>query len=156
MELSYRRIAHNLNVSVGTAYNTFKLFQDSGDVEAKKRRKRPELCKLDYHHQLCVITLVLDQPNIYLGELCSAVKDIEVSPSTFCKLQPNMVSLEKISTCSSTKEIRLQRGLFATIYLFAKEMLVWVDETGWGVTSVIYYRNIGIHFVEREQCVTSY
>ena len=83
MELGYRRIMQNLNISVGTAYNTFKLFEDTGSVEAKKPRKRPELCKLDYHHQLYVITLVLDQPNLYHGELCSAVNEVtnvQISP----------------------------------------------------------------------------
>ena len=89
MELSYRRIAQNLNVAVGTVYNTFKLFERTGSVEAKEPRKRPELCKLDYHHQLYVVTLVLEQPNLYLSELCSAIKEItniQVSPSTVCRL----------------------------------------------------------------------
>ena len=49
MDLS---IACRLNISVGTAYNIFKLFELTGSVEAKSARKRPELCKLDDHHIL--------------------------------------------------------------------------------------------------------
>ena len=52
MGLGYREIAHHLNSSVGTAFNTFKLFECTGSVEAKKARECPELCELDYHHQL--------------------------------------------------------------------------------------------------------
>ena len=73
-----------MNIAVGTVHNTFKLFESTGNVEAKEPRKRPELYKLDYHHQLYVVTLVLEQPNLYLSELCSAIKEItniQVSPS---------------------------------------------------------------------------
>ena len=36
MGLSYREIADRLCISVGTAYNTFQLFQRTGSVEAKQ------------------------------------------------------------------------------------------------------------------------
>ena len=90
MDLSFRSIACRLNISVGTAYNIFKLFELTGSVEAKSARKRPELCKLDDHHILYVIGLV---PSVYLSEMCSAIKDTtgtEVSPSTLCNYLPSM------------------------------------------------------------------
>ena len=37
MEQSFRDIACSLNVSVGTAFNVFKIFKDTGDVESKHR-----------------------------------------------------------------------------------------------------------------------
>ena len=36
MEQSFRKIAHSLNASVGTAF-VFKIFKDTGDVEPKHR-----------------------------------------------------------------------------------------------------------------------
>ena len=37
MEQSFRDIAHSLNISVGTAFNIFKIFEETGDVDPKKR-----------------------------------------------------------------------------------------------------------------------
>ncbi len=45
-------IAHRLNIAVGTVYDIYKLFEQTGSVDAKKARRRPEKCKLDHHHQL--------------------------------------------------------------------------------------------------------
>jgi transposase len=39
MELSYRDIAERLCIAVGTAYNTFQLFQRTGSVDAKPPSK---------------------------------------------------------------------------------------------------------------------
>ena len=134
MGFSYRRIAQNLNVAVGTVYNTFKLFEHTGSVEAKQPRKRPELCKLDYHHQLYVVTLVLEKPNFYLGELCSAIKEItniQVSPSTLCRLLARYgLTRKKIQFVAAQRRLEYRADFIATISVFSKEMLVWVDETG--------------------------
>ena len=134
MGLGYREIAHRLNISVGTAYNTFKLFEHTGSVEAKKARKRPELCKLDYHHQLYVIGLVLDNPKLYLHEVCHHVKEItntEVSPATICSLLASYgITRKKIQHVALQRRVEY-RGLYiANISFFPKEVLVWVDETG--------------------------
>lgn len=89
MELSYREIAERLCISVGTAYNIFQLFQRTGSVDVKPSGKRPDLCKLDEHHQLYIITIVLENPTLYLGEICTAIKDVTstvVVPSIVCKI----------------------------------------------------------------------
>ena len=57
MELSCRDVAERLCISVGTAHNTFQLFQRTGSVDAKPPSKRPDLCKLN-DHQLYIICLV--------------------------------------------------------------------------------------------------
>ena len=134
MGLGYREIAHRLNISVGTAYNTFKLFEHTGSVKAKKARKRPELCKLDYHHQLYVIGLVLDNPKLYLSEVCHHVKAItntEISPATICNLLASYgITRKKIQHVALQRRVDY-RGLFiANISFFPKEVLVWIDETG--------------------------
>ena len=89
---------------------------------------------LDDHHQLYVISLVLDNPSLYLGEICTAIKDVTgtvVVPSTVCKLLGRYgFSRKKIQHVALQRNIS-QRGLFASnISCYPKEMLVWVDETG--------------------------
>ena len=51
MDLSYREIASNLNISVGTAFNVFNLFQRTGEVSAKAYEKHYEIRKLDEYHE---------------------------------------------------------------------------------------------------------
>ena len=105
-----------------------------------------------------MVTLVLDQPNLYLGELCSAIKEItniQVSPSTLCKLLARYgLTGKKIQYVAVQRRLEYRGHFIATISAFSKEMLVWVDETG--VTSVIFFENMAIHFVEKELCVRSY
>ena len=38
MELDFHSIAENLNVSVGTVYGIYKLFEDTGNVDQKTRQ----------------------------------------------------------------------------------------------------------------------
>ena len=134
MDLSFRSIACRLNISVGTAYNIFKLFELTGSVEAKSARKRPELCKLGDHHILYVIGLVLYNPSVYLSEMCSAIKDTigtEVSPSTLCKLlAQHGFTQQKIQCVARQRSLKHRAAFIADISYFPKEMLVWVDETG--------------------------
>ena len=37
LEQSFRDIAQSLNISVGTAFNIFKIFEETGDVDPKRR-----------------------------------------------------------------------------------------------------------------------
>ena len=36
MEQSFRDIARTLNISVGTAFNIFKIFEETGNIDPKK------------------------------------------------------------------------------------------------------------------------
>ena len=75
--LSFRKIAANLSISVGTAHNTFQRFQASGGVDPKHvctRDKR--LRKLDNHHRLYIIGLILDSPDLTLTKVVSKVQEI--------------------------------------------------------------------------------
>lgn len=89
MELSFREIALRLNIALGTAFNHFQVFERTSRVQPKMVKKRPNKCKLDRHHKLYVISLVLENPTLFLGEICSAIKEItgtKVAPSALCKL----------------------------------------------------------------------
>ena len=71
LELPFRNIANNLSISVGTAYNIFKRFEDTGEVDPKPATKRESLRKLDSHHRLYVISLIMSSPDLHLSELVS-------------------------------------------------------------------------------------
>ena len=114
MELSYRHISERLCISVETAYNTLQLFQRTGSVDAKPQSIRPDLCKLDDYHQLYIISIVLDNPTLYLGEICDAIKDVTgtvVVPSTVCKLLRSMALAERKSSTLLFKGIFLSKHL---------------------------------------------
>ena len=134
MGLRFREIAHRLNIAVGTAYNIYRLFQQTGGVEAKKARKRPEKCKLDHHHQIYIVGIVLENPSMYLREVCSEIRqitDTDVSPSTVCRILSAHGFTRKKVQHVAVQRSTLYRAIYASnIAHFPKEMLVWVDETG--------------------------
>ena len=66
-DLKYERIAQNLSISVGSVHNTLTLFEQTGEVDPKKREKREG--KLDNYHASYVIGLVLAEPLLKLPEL---------------------------------------------------------------------------------------
>ena len=89
MDLSYRKIASNLNVALGTAHNINHLFRKTGDVVPQKIPQRNELRILSHSDELFIIGLIIESPSYYLSELCHAIEDVcgkQVSPATVCKI----------------------------------------------------------------------
>lgn len=133
MGLSYRDIASNLNIAVGTAYNTVKLFENTTSVEPKKA-KQPVCSKLDNHHKLYIIGLVLENPSIYLGEICSKIQDVTgvtLTPSTICKLLSKYgFTRKRVQHVALQQCMDFRASFIADICCYSKEMIVWVDETG--------------------------
>ena len=134
MCLSFRKISKNLNISVGTTVNILKLFERTGSVDPKKPRKRPEKSKLDNHHQLYIIGLILENPALYLKDICSKIREAtytDVSPSTICRmLLSHGFSRKKIQHIALQRLLSQRAAYMADISLFSRNMLVWVDETG--------------------------
>ena len=88
-DLPIRKIASNLNVSVGTVHNVTKTFENTGDVTNKPDRLGIHSRALTSSEQIFVIGVILKNPCLYLRELCSHVEDISgasVSVSTLCRL----------------------------------------------------------------------
>ena len=69
LDLKFQKIAQKLNISVGTAHNIFKLFQATGEVDHKQQPKHEH--KLDNHHEIYIIGLILQSPTLKLSELKS-------------------------------------------------------------------------------------
>ena len=84
-ELPYRTIASNLNVSLGTVHNIYQRYVDTGTVTPKQQPCRQELRSLNQQDELFIIGIILDNPSVYLGEVCRAIEDVcskNVSPAT--------------------------------------------------------------------------
>ena len=72
MELPFRAIARNLSVSVGTVYYICKLFEQTGSVDPDRTSTRV----LSQYNELVVIGLLMENPSLYLGEVCHRIEDI--------------------------------------------------------------------------------
>ena len=92
MGLSYRTIATNLNVALGTVHRINRRFEESGDVQPKQVPQRSGLRILSHSDELFIIGLIIESPSLYLREICHAIEDLcgkIVSPSTICKIIHN-------------------------------------------------------------------
>ena len=94
MNLPFEKIAQNLNVAVSTVHRTYRLFEESGSVDPLSLGTRLDCRSLDPHSELYVIGVIMENPSLYLGELCSVIMTafgIEISASTVCRTLKNMV-----------------------------------------------------------------
>ena len=132
LDHGFQKIASNLNISVGTAYNIFKLFEATGEVDHKPQPKRER--KLDSHHEIYIIGMILDCPILQLSEIASKVQEISgtvVSTSTLCKLLASYgMTRKKVQHVALQRCLDLRASFMANVFTFSKEMFVWVDETG--------------------------
>ena len=125
----------NFNVAVSTAYRTYRIFARTGKVDPLDRSSgREELRKLDRSSELYVVGFILDNPSIYLHEVCQEVKecfDLTIAPSTICKLLKRYgITRKKIRQVARQRCNALRGAFMAQTFLFNREMFVWVDETG--------------------------
>ena len=133
MGLTFRNVASNLSISIGTVHNIYKLFEQTGEVDPKKPCRRPEQAKLDSYYQLLIIGIVLENPTMYLGEVCQLVQEVtatQISPSTICKLLAmHGLSRKKIQQVAIQRSVDYRAQFMVDVSHFASDMFVWVDET---------------------------
>lgn len=119
---------------MGTAYNIFKLFETTGEVDHRKPPPRPQKRKLDNHHELYIIGLILDCPTLQLSELVDKVEEISgthVAQSTLCRLLAKYGFTRKtVQRVASQRSVDLRGAFIASVYNFTKDMFVYIDETG--------------------------
>ena len=84
-ESHYKDIAKRLRIAVGTANKIFKKFESTGDVRPLIRHLRPDKRKLDGHHELYIISLVVESPVISLQEMCLKIEELPWGP-TVCRI----------------------------------------------------------------------
>ena len=134
MGLSFRSIARNLNVSVGTVSNIISLFERTGEVKPKPPGPRPDLRKLDERDELSIIGMVMQNPNMRLLEICKEIEvhaGVSVSASTICRLLKKYhFSRKKLQFIPTQRNPNYRAAFMAEVVSYPREMLVWVDETG--------------------------
>ena len=127
MELSFRQVSRNLNISVGTAYNIFKLFVNTGSVSPTKP-DREDARVLSEREELMVVGLLLDNPALYLNEICQKLFDVTntvVSAPTMCRIiRRNGFTRKKIQQIASQRCIQFRGAFMAKIQLYRREQFV--------------------------------
>lgn len=133
MELSYREISKNLCLSLGTVHNHFKLFEHTGEVAAKTSNREATRTLSEYD-ELTVVGLLLDDPSMYLSEVCqkiAALTGIVVSPATICRvIHRNGFTRKKIRRVALQQSVEYRGRFFAEVQFYDVHQFVWVDETG--------------------------
>ena len=78
MNLPLVKIAQNLNVTVSTVHRIYRLFEESGTVDPLSPRKRLDCRRLDLRSEVYVVGVILENPSMYLGELCVEIMHVYV------------------------------------------------------------------------------
>ena len=89
MDFEFRKIPHNLSVSLSTVHNIYKQFSLTEDVALKQQPSRIGCRSLDHSDELFVLGIILDTPSTYLQELCQVVRKVtgkDASPATICRV----------------------------------------------------------------------
>ena len=133
MELSFRDIARNLNIAVGTVCNIWKKFVDTGDVTPRKTDfvDRRYLSDRD---ELIILGILYEDCTSYLSEICQQVLEItgvSVSPSTICRIiHRNGLTRKKVQQVALQQSSQYRSAFMSQVLVFQPDMFVWVDETG--------------------------
>lgn len=134
LDLPFRAISQNLCIAVGTAYNIFERFQTTGEVDPKPATRRDTLRKLDCHHRLYVVGLVMASPDLQLKEIVDKVQEItgvSVDISTICRLlAQHGLTRKKLQHVALQRTMELRSFFMASVYTFPTDMFVWIDESG--------------------------
>ena len=122
-----------LNIAVSTAKNIYSLFEITGDVEPKLSGPRRGLRKLDDHMELLILGLILDNPSLYLSEVCEMVEDLSgivVSQATICRLLKRYgLTRKKVRQVALQRTASLRGAFIAQALMYKRDLFVWVDET---------------------------
>ncbi len=132
MDLSFRKIASNLSLSVGTVHNVWKWYEVSGEVAATKQPARHESRMLGQQHKLLVVGLVMEDPALYLKEVCGKVLEItglQVS-APYVELYTDMGLHEGRSANLTSKMCTISWDYMADVHMYDTSQFVWIDETG--------------------------
>jgi len=134
MDLSFRDIAKRLQIGVGTAYRLYKRYIVSGEFSAPECSSRPDVRKLDELHELYIIGLLMENPGLYLVEICQKIKTatgVSVSGATVCRvLKRNGYTRKKIVQIARQRCTRYRGAFMAQVMHYPVQYFVWVDETG--------------------------
>ena len=134
MNLTYDKIATNLNIAASTAYSIFTRFQQTGKVDPVLSEQRRELRKLSVHEEIYTVGMVLEDPSMYLSEVCHELEEamgVVVTPPTICRLLRRYgITRKKIQQVALQRCYTLRGAFMAQCLLFNPDQFVFIDETG--------------------------
>ena len=134
MNYSFEDIGKRLQIAPSTAHRIFTRFKTTGDIVSRTQPSRPQHRKLDDHHELLIMGIILDKPCSYLREICYSIKEVTgvvVSGATVCRiLKRNGFTRKKVQHIAKQRSIEYRAEFVAHTMLYNRECFVWVDETG--------------------------
>ena len=132
MEQSFRDIARSLNISVGTAFNIFKIFEETGNVDPKKREFSGNI--VTDRIAIMILAIIFENPNLYLKEMTQKIFDYtsaRISPATVCNvMHKHGLTRKKIQHFAVQRSARHRGAYIAEMSMYKSNMLVFADETG--------------------------
>jgi len=134
MGLTFRKIAEKLNIACSTAQATYKLFEQTGGVDPRGQPSRTDVRSLNDTDEIYIVSLVLENPSMYLQEICQEVYNVlgkQVSSPTICRLLGRHgFTRKKIQQVARQRSIVIRAEFMARMQSYNRDLLVWVDETG--------------------------
>ena len=134
LNMTFSAIASRLQIATSTAYRIYKLFERTGDVTHQQSSSRLACRTLNEHDEMFIIALLMQNPSMYLSEMCTQVSSIvgvEVSGSTICRtIRRNGLTRKKIQTVAKQRSTLYRSYFLAQVLHFSTDSFVWIDETG--------------------------
>ena len=140
MKMKFKDIAKGLHIVPSTAY---RIYKTTGDAELKEKpRFRYDVQqKLDAHHELLIIGMLMQNPCMCLHEICNCIEEVSrlhVAGSTVCHtLQRNGYTRKQVQAIALERSTQYRGVYQANISHLATDHFVWVDETGSGARNHI-------------------
>lgn len=132
LSMSFRDIALHLQIATSTAQRIYTRFELTGDVQPVNRSRQCRV--LDDHHELLLIALVMENPCLYLHEMCHQMNLLtghQVSGSTVCRiLRRNGLTRKKVQIAAKQRSVEYRAYFMSQALQFSSDYFVWVDETG--------------------------
>ena len=90
--------------------------------------------KVDNSGELFILGLLLENPSLYLGEICQEINStfaVRVTPSTVCRIiHRNGFTRKKIQQVAKQRSVEFRGKFFTEVQHYQPEQFVWVDESG--------------------------
>ncbi len=134
MDLTFEQIGKRLQIAPSTAHRIFWRFRDTGEVAPLKQPPREDSRKLDGHLALLIMSMVHENPCLYLSEICQAIyaaTQVVVSGSTVCRVLRRIgFTRKKVQQIAKQRSLEFRSEFMAQVLQFPQELFEWADETG--------------------------
>ena len=134
MGQNFLDIASRLQIAPSTAHRIFTRFKVTGKVAPRKRVSSSSLTKLDDYHVLLIMGIILNNPCVYLREICKIIEEATgtvVSGATVCHiLRKNGFTRKKVQYVAKQRCMEYRAQFRANSMLYRRDCFVWVDESG--------------------------